>query len=466
MTRVNQRTRRQMAVFGVITAVTVAYSAVAYLDVGKLVGLGHYDLKVAMEEGGGLYPGSVVTLAGSPVGDVRGIEPTSDGVVATVRLEDHAKIPQDATVEVRSISAAGEQYIDFSAPAADGPFWAAGQTVPAERSVRPIETAGLLRRVNELVASIPADSLNTAVEEVGTGLSRGGEDLETFLDAILPLQETFTENVEETEKLIADAEPVLDTQRATGPQVEALASRLDAFTQELQASDKALRGTLADVPSFTDEVRGLVADLSPELPGLLTNVARVSEVTSTYDASIRQTVTVLPGVINGFQTALGNSPLPGSVSLFARTTVNDPPPCTDGFVQERRSPRDLTPIEAPTSVYCDVPQDSAQAVRGARNYPCPTNARRGPTAASCGLEFQSDGDVAEVEDRALETQVASADRYLVPGAKVGTTPYSPLNGLVPSESGAIFESAPMEKPSAAAPDGAWESLLLGPLGLR
>lgn len=466
--RLVRRTRLQMQFLSVLTAVTVAYSAVAYLDIAKLVGIGHYDLEIELTDGGGLYAGSLVTLSGVEVGEVTAIEARRNGVVASVRLENDAKVPRSARVAIRSISAAGEQYIDIAAPTEGGATaqgnsrpYAAGDTIPAKVTSQPVSTNGLLRRVDALVTSLPVEDLNTTIDELGTGLRTGGEDLQILLDAILPLQEQFRENLDPTEALIADGESVLGTQRRTESRIRATTAQLERFSAELAESDKSLRGALDDVPALTAEVTDVVEKLGPTLPVLLTSLTQVGEVASIYDASLRHILTVLPGVANGFQTALNVSPLPGSVSLFARSVVNDPPPCVTGFVQKRRQPQQLEPIRPPTKVYCQVDRSSDQAVRGARNYPCPDGVRRGPDAASCGLQFDTPSDVKKVQDEALDTQVDAAKRYLdsePAGASRGET----LGGLgLPSDS-------PLVLLGSSRPDGAddkWQSLLLAPLGL-
>lgn len=459
-----RRTRIQMQVLAALTAATVAYSAVAYLDVAKLIGLGHYDIKIELADGGGVYEGALVTLSGVEVGEVTKIDARRDGVVATVRLENDAEIPRSVHVEVRSVSAAGEQYLDIatSAKEADeeGGLYRDGDTIPAAASTQPVSTSTLLRRVDGLVTSLPVDDLNTTIDELGTGLHSGGKDLQTLLDAILPLQEQFTDNLGPTQELIASGEPVLDTQRRAESRLRTATTNLERFSSELASTDTALRGTLDDVPALAREVTDVVEKMGPTLPVLLASVTRTGEVTSVYDASLRHILTVLPGVANGFQTALNVSPVPGAVSLFARSVVNDPPPCVTGFVQDRRQPQELEPIEPPTKVYCQVGEESEQAVRGARNYPCPDGIRRGPSAAACGLHFESRGDVEEVQREALATQVASAERYLdsQPG-QAATTELSDLG--VPSDT-------PLVLLDSARPDGSddrWQSLLLAPLGL-
>jgi phospholipid/cholesterol/gamma-HCH transport system substrate-binding protein len=66
---------------------------------------------------------------------------------------------------------------------------------------------------------------------------------------------------------------------------------------------------------------------------------------------------------------------------------NLPPPCNTGFLppQQTRGPAsEDAPNRPPGDLYCRIPQDSWNVVRGARNYPCLTRpGKRAPTAKMC-----------------------------------------------------------------------------------
>lgn len=462
MSHITPYARRRVRWAVALTAATVAYSANAYVDVTKLLGIGYYDMRVDLADGAGLYPGSVVTLSGATVGDVQKLVPTADGAVATIRVDDDVDVPKSAVVRVASISAAGEQYLDISASDTSGPVYRPGSTIPVSDAVEPVSTEKLLADVNGLVDSVPISDLRTSVDEIGGGLADGGRDLSTFLDAIVPLQETFTENLEPTASLIDDGETVLETQKSAERQLATSAADLAEFSSQLRDSDRQLRGTLQKVPPMDAEIQKTIRELDPEVAELLTSTGQVAEVSGDYDAGIRQTLTVLPGLTAAFQTALDDSPLEGSVSLFARSNVNDPPPCTQGFVQNRRSPREITPIEPPTDVWCKVPSGSPQAVRGARNYPCPVGLPRGPVALTCGQRYQSDAEIARVQKEALATQVSAARRLLAPEAASDTKPYDPLAGVTPLPAGLGALTSATSSTSGAT---TWESLLMNPLSV-
>lgn len=468
-------TRLQLIAFVVVTTTTVLYSAFAYVDVPRLFGVGRYEVTVELPRGGNLYEQSIATLRGAPVGRVLEVRPTAGGVAADVQLEERARIPRDARVEVRSVSAAGEQYLDFAADGAAGPYLVDGDTVAVRQASVPVPTAELLQNANQLVSNLPQDDLRTAVDETGTAFAGRGRDLQILLDGLLPLQREATENLGPTVGLIDTLQPVLGTQADLSPQIRAWAGDLDVFTGALRGADEPFRRTLDVVPPLAGQVNGLVDDFRPTLPVLLRDLTQVGQVVRVYNPAVAHTLTLLPAAANGLQSALNNSAIPGAVNLYLITTINDPPACTGGFVQNRRDWNDLTPVPPPTDVGCKVPPARPdQANRGARNYPCPNDpARRGPTARDCGLEFQTPEETTAAQEAAIRTQVeragtnpkTEAEEREADAGGAGAASGDDVAAAAGPQSGGGLGTGPVLVGNEPPGGQDWRSLLTDPLGV-
>ena len=105
--------RRQLIAFGILTVISLLVLGVYYLQIPSLVGIGQYTLKAELPASGGLYPTANVTYRGITIGKVTDVEPTEQGAEATMSIDSHYKIPIDATANVHSVSAVGEQYLDL-----------------------------------------------------------------------------------------------------------------------------------------------------------------------------------------------------------------------------------------------------------------------------------------------------------------------------------------------------------------
>src|SRR6201996_2280937 len=120
--------RRQLILFGILTVVSILVLGIYYLQVPSLMGIGRYTLKADLPASGGLYPTSNVTYRGITIGKVTDVQPTEHGAEATMSIDSRYKIPLDASANVHSVSAVGEQYLDLVSEGKAHGFFSPGQT--------------------------------------------------------------------------------------------------------------------------------------------------------------------------------------------------------------------------------------------------------------------------------------------------------------------------------------------------
>src|ERR1700739_1849523 len=108
-----RRIKIQLTIFATLTLIAVGVLVVHYLHMPTLLGVGQYTLKADLPASGGLYATANVTYRGITIGKVTDVEPTKKGVVATMRIADRYRVPIDASANVHSVSAVGEQYVDL-----------------------------------------------------------------------------------------------------------------------------------------------------------------------------------------------------------------------------------------------------------------------------------------------------------------------------------------------------------------
>lgn len=399
-------TKTKLMVFVAITAVTLTLTALYYVRLPQQVGIGRYDLSVELPNAGGLYAQAMVTYRGVEVGKVTAVDLQADGsVVADLQVDNGVDLPANSSVEVRSASVIGEQYLNFLPP--DEPSSEKipdGTRIPQDRTILPTTTTTLLTSIDDLLASIPVEDLRTVVNELGLALDGAGTDLGRFIDASSTFQAAAQQNLPETLKLIDDSTTVLGTQRELDPSIRSLAGSLQSFTGELADSDDALEGLLAAGKPFMDTIGGFAVELTGVAPGLLSELTDLGEVLKVYRDGIEHILVVLPAVTTALTAAV-----PVSERTKERSVANlwfklgfDPPTCTKGFehAQSIRNPDDLSAAEPPANSWCKVKADDVRAPRGARNSPCP-NGGAAATAALCGLEFDK-GRASRTADEASD----------------------------------------------------------------
>src|ERR1700739_844226 len=121
--------KRQLVLFSILTVVALLVLGWYYLRIPTLVGIGQYQLKADLPASGGLYPTANVTYRGITIGKVTDVEPTENGAQATMSISNQYKIPLDATANVHSVSAVGEQYLDLVSQGKARGFFSNGQTM-------------------------------------------------------------------------------------------------------------------------------------------------------------------------------------------------------------------------------------------------------------------------------------------------------------------------------------------------
>jgi phospholipid/cholesterol/gamma-HCH transport system substrate-binding protein len=188
-----------------------------------------------------------------------------------------------------------------------------------------------------------------------------------------------------TKQLIEQIGPLLDTQVNSDAAIRSWTRDLATVTDTLRAHDPALRNILADGPAALQRVTRQFDDLRPTLPLLLNNLVSLGQVGVTYHSGLEQILVVYPPLIAALLTAV-RGPMEYGALVDFMTVLNDPPPCTTGFLppDQRRDPSELDTIDTPEGLYCKVPQDDKTAVRGIRNTPCMEYpGRRAPSPELC-----------------------------------------------------------------------------------
>jgi virulence factor Mce-like protein len=379
--------RNQLIIFTIASIVGVAVMLFAYMQVPTLLGVGRINVKMELPAAGGLYRFSNVTYRGVEVGKVTDVKLTENGAQATLTLDTSPKIPADLKAEVRSVSAVGEQYVDLRPRTDSGPYLEDGSVIEKDNTSIPQEVGPMLDQLNKLVGSIPQDRISDLLDESFKAFNGAGPDFQSLLDSASKITDDVNAVSDQARGLIDDSGPLLDSQAETADQIRTWARSLSGVTAQIAQNDPQVRTILQRGPGFAQEVSSLLQQVKPTLPILLANLTTVSQILVTYNPSIEQLLVIFPGIIAAQQSfGLPKNNPTGLPSGDFSLTINDPPPCTVGFIppSQWRNPADEEVIDTPDGLYCKLPQDAPISVRGARNYPCMGHpGKRAPTVELC-----------------------------------------------------------------------------------
>ncbi|MGW0159129.1 MCE family protein [Mycobacterium sp. NPDC003323] len=486
-----RRILMQMAVFIAISIIAIGIMAFSYMRLPNLLfGAGHYRVTVELPETGGLYERANVTYRGSQVGRVEKVGLTDNGTVeALLSLESDVPIPADLDAQVHSQTAVGELFVELLPRSGAGPELRDGDVIPLDRTSVPMDVNTLLDATNRGLQAIPGDNLRTAVDEAYLAVGGLGPDLNRLVKGSTALAIDARANLDPLTALIDQSKPVLDTQTDTAGSIRAWASNLATVTAELRDHDDAVRGLLERGPGAAEEVRALLDRLQPTLPIVLANLVNVNEVAIAYQPALEQLLVLLPqGTATTQATGTANrhtkQDYKGAYLNF-NLNLNLPPTCTTGFLpaQQQRAPSlEDYPDRPAGDLYCRIPQDSPNNVRGARNLPCITvPGKRAPSAAMC----ESDETYVPLNDgnNWKGDPNATLSGQAVPQLRPGTVPpppaetapapapappplaaaeYDPTSGTYVGPDGKVYTQSNLAR--TANEEQTWQTMLLPPPG--
>jgi len=477
-----RRIRIKLAVFTAIAVVAALFMLIGYVNVPAAVGFQRYKVTVELPRSAGLYPRANVTYRGTEIGLIDDVHLTDTGVAAVLSLESAVAIPADLDAQVHSANALGEQYLALVPRNGASPPLKNGDVIPIGRTSVPPDISELLDATNRGLQAIPRDNLRTAIDEAAVAVGGLGPQINRWVKAVDTLAIDARSNLDPLTTLIDQSRPVLDASTQTSDAVQEWASHLAKITGQLQSQDKALAGVLERGGSAADEGRVLLERLKPTLPVLLANLSSVGDVAVTYSNDVEQLLVLLPqatSILQGFLIPNLNQKLDyKGAYLSFNLNLNLPPPCTTGFipVQQRRAP---TEVDAPPrpegDLYCRIPQDSPNNVRGVRNTPCETRpGKRAPTVKMCesdenyvplndGLNWKGDPnatlsgqDIPQLPPGTPKPQSAP------PPPPIAFAPYDPATGTYVGPDGKLYTQTDLGQSTPN--KRTWQDLLVSPGG--
>jgi phospholipid/cholesterol/gamma-HCH transport system substrate-binding protein len=380
--------QRQLILFAILTVAALTLLGWYYLRIPSLAGIGRYTLQADLPTSGGLYPTANVTYRGITIGKVTDVEPTERGAVATMSIDSRYKIPVDASANVHSVSAVGEQYLNLESIGNPGKFFSPGQTIA--KSTVPSEIGPALDAANRGLAALPKDKIASLLDETAQSVGGLGPALQRLVDSAQAIAGDFKTNVSAVNDLIRNSGPILDSQAGSGDAIERWARNVNTLAAQAAQNDQRVQSVLTQAAPTADQINSVFGDVRETLPQTLANVAILTDMLKRYNKNVGQILVLIPQGAAGGQAVVSAHPgraaldlalgaIPG-VPVFAGipavipgVSLNQPPPCLTGYIpaSEWRSFTDTSPAELPADTYCKIPQDTpANNVRGSRNIPC------------------------------------------------------------------------------------------------
>jgi phospholipid/cholesterol/gamma-HCH transport system substrate-binding protein len=372
----------QLVVFTILTLIALVALGWYYLRLPALVGIGQYKLYAELPRSGGLYSTANVTYRGTTIGKVTDVVPTENGVKATMSVDSQFKIPADASANVHSVSAIGEQYLDLVSTGNPNQYLAPDTTIT--KSSVPSEVGPALDSANRGLAVLPKEKIDQLLTETAQAVGGLGPSLQRLVDSTTALASDFKDNLGPVNDIINHSTPIIDSQVNSGDAISQWAANLNTITSQTAEQDQALRSGLQQAAPTADQLNEVFGGVRDALPQTLANLAVVTDMLKRYHKGVEQALVILP---QGATIAQAATIFDGEGLLHFGLSINQPPPCLTGFVpaSQWRAPSDVSMAPLPSGTYCKIPKDyQGNVVRGARNYPCAdVPGKRAATPTEC-----------------------------------------------------------------------------------
>ncbi|WP_374999814.1 MCE family protein [Aeromicrobium sp. CTD01-1L150] len=344
-----------------LAAVLVLVSVHLYTSVlGGSVSERPLSVQVHLESTGGLFEGSGVTYRGVRVGRVEEIRGESGGVVARLSLQPDADVPAATEAAVRTLSPAGEQFLDLQPGSPQGPRLVSGDVIEAERTSTPTSIAQTLRAVDDLMSEVDTDALQTTLSELRVAFENG-DDLGRVLDSTSSIVHRLDDLWPETERLLGNSRTVLETGVDAEDDLRAFATSAKSLAAHLAEHDDELESHLQNLPAQTDQVRELVSLAAVALPSVLREMIGFTDMTLPREQHLRELLQTFPVGFDRFRDAIEGGRLQTTM-LVASGLV-----CSYGAGEPEPKDPNRRPIDPDRS----CPESFAGQVRGSSNVPPP-----------------------------------------------------------------------------------------------
>ncbi|WP_324193804.1 MlaD family protein [Nocardia blacklockiae] len=281
---------RHRLLSSVLGLMLVLVLGVGYLLLGSLQTdpfRSQYRVRVELAQSGGLLPDQDVTLRGVRVGRVRTVGVDGGKVVAVAAIDSGVRIPKSGDVRVSSLSAAGEQFLDFLPANESGPYLSDGDLVTQDRTSTPVTMAAALGSMSGTLTQIDPAEIEGIVRELGAGAD-GPEKLTAVVDGGMFLLSTLDSVLPETVSLLHNSKAVLTTLGDVAPGLRATSANL-AQTMSGVGAMTGGYGTLVDnAPNTMAAADRIIADNSPTMVQLLGNLTTTAQMAYLHIPALRE----------------------------------------------------------------------------------------------------------------------------------------------------------------------------------
>src|ERR1700722_357539 len=274
-----------------------------------------FPVTILVPSAGGLYTGADVTYRGVQVGTVTALDLNPGNVAVKLAIRAGEQIPDNGPVQVKELSALGEQYLDLQPATDSGPDLRSGTVIPASRVTLPTPIGTALVDLNSVLQSVNPQDLVTDENFLASAFVGTGPDLRTIVVTGQRLSNALIAAQPETVNLVVDGQTDLRTLEATDGDLGTFSQGLASLTAQLKNSNADVQALIRNSQSAEQQLNPFLAKNNAQIAGLIANLATNAQVTDQHAQDVQAVFQLLPFVSADLASVVGGGQVHGELDF-------------------------------------------------------------------------------------------------------------------------------------------------------
>jgi phospholipid/cholesterol/gamma-HCH transport system substrate-binding protein len=273
----------------------------------------------------GLFRGDEVRILGVPVGAIDAIEPEPDRVKVSFWVDDHYKVPADASAAILSPQLVTARAIQLTPAYTGGSLMRDGAVIPQSRTAVPLEWDDLREQLDKLTAAMQPTEPG-GVSTLGAFINTAAENLRgqgaNIRDTIIKMSQAFSILGDHSGDIFAtlrNLSVVVSALHDSSTVLRELNTNLASVTALLADDPDEVGQAVSDLNTVVGETTSFIADNREALGTTTDRLASISSAVVDSLDDIKQTLHIAP---NAFQNFI-NTYQPAQAALTGGMVVNN-----------------------------------------------------------------------------------------------------------------------------------------------
>ena len=233
-----------------------------------------YQVTATFDDVTGLLEGDQVKVAGTPVGQVKGIEVVRGKAVVTMAVDKEVRVPSDSTAAIRWRNVVGQRVV-YLEPGSSQRKLGDGDRVPHTRSV--VDLGEIVNALGPLTRNLDPNQLNKILFSFSQALDGNEQSVSQLTGNLDLLLQTFAARKKTIEGMIDNYETVTGAVATRDKQIAASVDNLESLTKVFANNRRLLENAIVEIGGVTTNLNHVLGGNDAQLARIVGNLGRFAE---------------------------------------------------------------------------------------------------------------------------------------------------------------------------------------------